>query len=158
MTDVTSHVTFRERLLPNAWIFAILFLFFVPTVSLVTLPISPEYAVPAGLIVFAIVALVLILASPKIELDGSRFTAGRAHIPVTYLGKMKLLTETELRHEIGPGNDARNYLLIRGWLKQGVKIENTDEGDPAPFWIITSRKPERLANALRAARDEATTS
>lgn len=155
MTTAPPTVVYRERLIPNVWIFLILMLFFVPTVSLVTMPIRAAAALPAGIIVFLIVAVILVAVSPKIEITQDRLVAGRAQIPLTFLGKMKLLTESELKHEIGQGIDARNYLLVRGWLKQGVKIENTDASDPAPYWIITSRSPQRFANALREARDTA---
>ena len=154
MTTAQRPVAYRERLIPNAWIFLILLLFFVPTVTLVTMPISAAASLPAGIITFAIVAIIMVAVSPSIEIRDNRLIAGRAEISLDYLGKMKLLSEAELRHEIGQGIDARNYLLVRGWLKQGVMIENTDAVDPAPYWIITSRRPERFAEALRTARDQ----
>ena len=155
MSPAQPNTIYRERLVPNAWIFIILLLFFVPTVTLVTMPISAAAALPAGVVTFLVVSLVMLAVSPRIEIADGRLVAGRAQIELKYLGKMKLLTESELKHEIGQGLDARNYLLIRGWLKQGVKIENVDESDPAPYWIITSRRPQRFAEALRLARDQA---
>ena len=46
--------------------------------------------------------------------------------------------------------DARAYLLLRPYLKRAVKVEITDRADPAPYWLISTRHPEELAQALVA--------
>jgi hypothetical protein len=57
-----------------------------------------------------------------------------------------------MRAAIGPGVDARSYLVVRGWIHRGVRIDNIDPADPAPFWIITTRHPQKLAEAIEAAK------
>jgi hypothetical protein len=48
----------------------------------------------------------------------------------------------------GPEADARAYLLLRPYLKRAVKVEITDPADPAPYWLVGTRRPDQLASAL----------
>jgi hypothetical protein len=52
----------------------------------------------------------------------------------------------------GPGADARAYLLLRPYLKRAVKVEITDPADPAPYWLLSTRHPDRLAGAIAGLR------
>ena len=145
--------TYRERLLPGVSLFIAMVLV-IPAVALVLTPINAQWAIPTGFIVYAILAVTFLLNSPSIVVADGRLSAGRAEIPVSLLGDIELLGADALKAAIGPGSDARNYLLLRGWIHRGVKIANIDPADPAPFWILTSRHPQKLAEALAAARSE----
>jgi len=52
----------------------------------------------------------------------------------------------------GPELDARAYLCLRGWIAAGVRVPVLDPRDPAPYWLVSSRRPAELAEALRLAR------
>jgi hypothetical protein len=78
--------------------------------------------------------------------------AGRAHIAVADTGAVQPLDAHEMRLLAGRDADARAYLLIRPYLRRGVRVEITDPADPAPYWLVSSRRPDRLAAALAAAR------
>ena len=45
--------------------------------------------------------------------------------------------------------DARAYLLLRPYLKRAVRINVRDDRDPAPYWLVSTRDPDRLAAAVR---------
>jgi hypothetical protein len=45
--------------------------------------------------------------------------------------------------------DPAAYLAIRFWTAHGVKIEITDDRDQTPYWLITSKRGEKLAQALK---------
>jgi hypothetical protein len=47
--------------------------------------------------------------------------------------------------------DARAWLVIRAWVDPVVRIELGDPEDPAPYWLVSSRKPQKLVAALQAA-------
>jgi len=53
-----------------------------------------------------------------------------------------------MRLQAGRDADARAFLLLRPYLKRGVRVDLTDPTDPAPYWLISSRHPDRLAAAL----------
>ena len=150
-TAATAARPYSERLLPGPGLFIALLLL-VPAVALVLTPINSAIAIPTAIVVYLLIALALVLMSPSIQVDGVSLTAGRARIPVEQLGRIELLGSDALRAAIGPGLDARSYLLIRGWIHRGLRIENIDPADPAPYWILTTRNPQRLADAIEAAR------
>ncbi|MFC6344403.1 DUF3093 family protein [Nocardioides hankookensis] len=41
-------------------------------------------------------------------------------------------------------------MLLRPYLKRAVRVEITDPADPAPYWLVATRRPEELAGALAA--------
>jgi hypothetical protein len=57
-----------------------------------------------------------------------------------------------LRRVVGREGDPAAYLSIRPWIGPGVQLWLDDEDDPTPYWIVSSRHPQRLVSAVRAAR------
>ena len=151
MNSDTPATTFRERLIPGIGLFAAILLF-IPAVSMVMLPIASEAALPTGIGVYLLMAVTLLMLSPTVRVESGRLTAGRAQIPVDQLGEVELLGADALREAIGPSLDARSFLVVRGWIHRGVRIANIDPADPAPYWIITTRRPQALADAITASR------
>ncbi|EYT52515.1 hypothetical protein H490_0112780 [Leucobacter sp. UCD-THU] len=147
----TTARPYRERLLPGIGLYIALLLL-VPAVALVLTPINSDMALPVGVVVYLIVAGAVTLMCPVVAVQNGRLAAGRAEIPVQQLGGIELLGSEGMRAAIGPGVDARSYLVVRGWIHRGVRIENIDPADPAPFWIITTRHPQKLAEAIEAAK------
>ena len=52
--------------------------------------------------------------------------------------------------------DPRAHLVLRPWASsRAVVMEVSDPDDPHPYWLISTRRPERLAEAIAAARSQA---
>lgn len=99
----------------------------------------------------------LVRSSATVAVVGDELVAGRARIPVSLLGTVEVLDRAEFTRVRGPGADVRAYLCQRGWIPQGVRAEVVDPQDPTPYWLVSSRQPNRLAAALEGARDEPVT-
>jgi len=147
MTVQPSGGRYHERLLPGPSFFAALLLV-IPAVFLVMMPINQAAAAPTAIGLYLVLIALAILGSPTLDVRDGVLRAGRAAIPVELIGEVEALDAASLRAAIGPGADARNFLLLRGWIHRGVRIEIVDENDPTPNWIVTSRKPLALAEAL----------
>lgn len=143
--------SYSERLWPTPWLF-VATLLILPAVALALTPINVTVAIISAILAYLTVGAIMLLSAPKIAIVDGMFTAGPARIPVTMLGRVDELTDTELRVAIGPGCDARAHLLIRGWIHSGVRVEITDPADPAPYWVLTTRRPAELADAINKAR------
>lgn len=156
MTLEASTREYRERLIPGPGLFLAL-LMLVPGVALVMVPINGQLALPLAAGVYILISASFLLMSPSLYVRNGYLIAGRAEISVEYLGEIELLGATALRQAIGPGVDARSFLLLRGWIHRGVRIENIDPADPVPQWILTTRHPEKLAMAITAAKQAQTT-
>jgi hypothetical protein len=89
--------------------------------------------------------------SPVIRVSHN-LSRGTFEIPIQVLGSAEIFTGEEARLERGPRLDARAKLAIRGDIDQVVKIQVLDAGDPTPYILVSTRRPEELVAALRANR------
>lgn len=127
------------------------------TMLVATLWLAVAVAMPAlGAWIVTLVALALMTflftsyGGARVVVAGGTLRAGRAHIAAEHLGAAVALDAEQTRRAAGVEADARAYLLIRPYLKRAVKVEITDPADPAPYWLIGTRHPEELAQALTA--------
>jgi hypothetical protein len=142
---------YREKLWPSPWLFVIIALV-IPASLLVFLPISLLVGVltAAGLYLGSV--LVLVLASPTVSVSNGVLTAGRARIETRLLGEAVAREGADATLERGQKLDARAWLLIRGWITPVVRIPLDDPTDPAPYWLVSSRNPKKMAAAINGSR------
>jgi hypothetical protein len=101
-----------------------------------------------------VLALVMVLlfwgyGSPRVQVQDGWLRAGRARISGEFLGDAEPLDPEATRRVAGRDADARAYLLLRPYLKRAVRVTVRDTRDPAPYWLVSTRDPERLAAAIR---------
>jgi hypothetical protein len=75
---------------------------------------------------------------------------GNARIEARHLGRAEALDAEQARRVAGVEADVRAFLLLRPYLSRAVKVEVTDPADPAPYWLISTRHPEKLVGAVLA--------
>lgn len=90
--------------------------------------------------------------SVRIRVVGDLLIAGEAKIPVTALGEAHVLDAEEARAWRTHKADTRAFLLLRAYIPTALRVEVTDPEDPTPYLYLSTREPERLAEALRAAQ------
>ncbi|MFJ9540287.1 DUF3093 domain-containing protein [Streptomyces sp. NPDC101225] len=93
--------------------------------------------------------------SVRIRVVGGSLIAGEAKIPVTALGEAEVLEPEEARAWRTYKADTRAFLLLRAYIPRALRVEVTDPEDPTPYLYLSTREPERLAQALKAAREAA---
>lgn len=142
---------YRERLWASAGAFLATALV-IPASLLVFLPINFTVGIGVAAALYAGCAILLVLASPAIEVTTEHFVAGRAKLPIRFAGEVTTYREPEATAQRGPRLDARAWLMIRGWVSPVVRIELTDAGDPTPYWLVSTRHPEKVAEALAEAK------
>ena len=113
----------------------------------VAVPLTLAWVV-TGLAMAVLAALFLSYGAARISVADGVLSAGRAQITTDYVGAVTPLDPEEMRLQAGRDADARAFLLLRPYLKRGVRVDLTDPSDPAPYWLISSRRPDRLAAAL----------
>lgn len=99
-----------------------------------------------------LVALLVGYGSPLVSVDRDTFRAGRAHIALDLVGEVTALDADGVRRQAGVDADARAYLLLRPYLKRGVRVDIADPADPTPYWLVSCRRPDALVSALEAGR------
>ncbi|MFE5188424.1 DUF3093 domain-containing protein [Streptomyces sp. NPDC056628] len=90
--------------------------------------------------------------SARIRVVGDSLIAGDARIPVRALGEAQILDREEARAWRTYKADTRAFLLLRAYIPTALRVEVTDPEDPTPYLYLSTREPERLADAIRAAR------
>lgn len=148
-----SSPVFRERLLPGAGALAVAVAAGLLAL-VILLPVHAVAAVLAGVAVAAAGVAWLLVGAPRLTVQDGELCAGRAHVPVTLLGEPTVLPSRDLmRAELGGRLDARAHVLLRAWIPTGVRVPLHDPADPTPYWLLSTRRPEELAAALRAAAE-----
>lgn len=144
---------YAERLWPAWWVWLL-----VPVlVSVLAIAYGAAYDPVWGWTIevagTASIWVLLALTTPLIRVDDRVFRAGAARLPLWAVGKATPMSRDDVRTHLRTG-DARTYLLIRTWATAGaVLVEVTDPEDPHPAWLVSTRHPQTLAEALNRAPD-----
>ena len=149
---------YRERLLPR-WTTIALAVLGGGAVGAIPWVFDPTAGYVAGGVAAAAFVALLVVSSPVVVVDGGETSlgvpaslqAGRARIEMEHLGAPEELDAAAMRQAMGPQAHLRAYVCQRPWLDRGVKVPVTDPRDPAPYWLVASRRPAALAAALRQA-------
>lgn len=112
-------------------------------------------ATPAAL-AFSVTTVCLLLlvgalrsyGSSRIVVADGVLRVGRAHIEARHLGTAVSLDAEQTRRAAGVEADARAYLVLRPYLSRAVKVAVTDPADPAPYWLVSTRHPDELADVV----------
>ena len=140
---------YRERLRvpPRWWIQWTLMVASFWVAMIVSVPEALAWGITTILLLL-LTALLHWYGSAKIVVTNEWLHAGRARIQRRYLGPTQVLDAPNMRSIAGPEANARAYLLLRPYIRTGVRIPIEDPNDPTPYWLVSSRRPALLAEAL----------
>ncbi|MEU2729436.1 DUF3093 domain-containing protein [Streptomyces griseoviridis] len=150
-----SAAPYEERLTaPRSW--WLISLMVGVALALIMLPFG-TLPLLGGLVGGTAVAAVMASAygSVRIRVVGGSLIAGEAKIPLSALGSSEVLDADEARAWRTHKADTRAFLLLRAYIPTALRVEVTDPQDPTPYLYLSTREPEKLAEALRAGREAA---
>jgi hypothetical protein len=105
------------------------------------------------LITFGLCLLLLWrFSAAKVVVREGELWVGEAHLPLKYVGEVQIVPPAAKRKVLGPGFDPAAFALTRSWIGPMVWLEVTDSDDPTPYWLLSSRRPEKLVTALTEGR------
>ncbi|MCU1531381.1 MAG: hypothetical protein JWO49_952 [Arthrobacter sp.] len=140
-------VLYNEKLWPNIWIWLVS-VGLSGAGILVFAPISLAAGITAAVVLFAIISVLLVLSTPSITVTKGTLRVGRATIERRFVGPVAAFRGKEATAERGTRLNGLAFLCIRGWVDPVVRIEITDPSDRTPYWLTSTRHPERLVAAL----------
>ncbi|MEV0318332.1 DUF3093 domain-containing protein [Streptomyces sp. NPDC050659] len=143
-------LAYDERLTaPRAWRF-IAALFGI-SMALVFLPFGLTAAVIALMAGSCLAGCwVSAQGSTRIRVTADALVVDDARIPLNALGEPEVLHDEEARAWRTHKADLRAFMAMRSYLPSAVRVEVLDPDDPTPYVYLSSRTPERLAQALGA--------
>lgn len=148
--STTPAPTYRERLWPGAlgWLFVVGFAVF----GFIALrPVGMAPAAAGAAVLGAVGVGAAVWSATVVRVEGGELHVGRAHIPAALLSDVRVLDRAGVRSALGPGSDARAFACVRAWIPGAVRMTVVDPSDPTPAWLVSTRRPRALADALRSA-------
>ncbi|WP_370466772.1 DUF3093 domain-containing protein [Streptacidiphilus sp. PB12-B1b] len=93
--------------------------------------------------------------SARIRVVQGLLVAGEARVPVGALGESFAMDRDECLAWRTHKANGRAFMLLRSYIPTGLRVMVTDPADPTPYLYLSTRTPERLAEAVEAAKAEA---
>lgn len=81
--------------------------------------------------------------------DSGELSIRDARLPLQFVSGAVALDARTLRRLIGREGDPSAFVAIRPWIGPGVQVQLDDPDDPTPYWVISTRHPDRVAALLR---------
>lgn len=153
--QVTTPLEFQERLWVPWWWWPFAAVVIAMFVAEVIPGLPGSWQVWSGVIITAIVVswLVTVGIAP-VGVNAQGLHAGAATLPYSAVGAVRVVEPTTRKALLGPSATDGAYLLTRDWIRGSVYVEVVGDDDPTPYWLVSTRHPERLAAALRRADDD----
>ena len=123
---------------------------FTASMLLAFLVATPLWVAVVGTAVVGggLLALFVGYGAARISIADGVLRAGRARISLEHVGEVQALGAEDAHRLAGRDADARAYLLLRPYLRRAVRVAIDDPADPTPYWLLSTRRPDRLAAAL----------
>jgi hypothetical protein len=116
-------------------------------------PSLPEWVAFA---VLAVVVAGVLLWFGKAEVrvintDGQvELWAAQAHLPAEVVIRSAEVPSPAKSAALGRQLDPAAFVLHRAWVGPMVLVVLDDPDDPTPYWLVSSRHPDRVLSALRS--------
>jgi hypothetical protein len=142
-------IKFREVVRPPLWLMA--FIYFLALSLVVAIWAAMTTTVAAITFITLTIATIVIYfrSALRIEVDENELKVGKAHISLKHLGAVQVLTDKQMLAKRTRDADPAAYLAIRFWTPRGIVIDIADNRDATPYWLVTSKKGEKLARAIK---------
>ena len=146
-------MNYSEQLrVPASW--WVVGMFFALTfVTAVGFYAGPMVALVGGMVTAAGVAAALLwYGRVRVRVDATGLHAGAAVLEWPFVGKVIVHDRAATRARLGAGADHAAWLLVRSFVPGSVEVTIDDPADPHPYWLVSTRKPAELAQAIAERR------
>src|SRR5699024_7602768 len=144
---------YSERLYAAWW------LWLMPTAGAILLASSVNIGypdLPAWLpyVVVLPVAVITMLSARRTNVmvvtsaDEPELRVGQARLPLRFIGAVEIIDKEHKQAVLGPEFDPAAFLVHRASIGPLVQLELTDPADNTPYWVFSTRHPERVLGAL----------
>jgi hypothetical protein len=147
MTELRNEPRYSEWVLPN-WTSFLPTLAIFPTMWLTFLPINVSVGFWSGIALTALVVLLMIAKSARVEVSGGSLKVANAQIERKFITSVEVIDADQGFFERGSGLDTRACIHFQGSVKTLAKVWINDPEDPAPYWLFSTRNPAELKRVL----------
>jgi hypothetical protein len=151
-SDGVAAPSYQERLsVPGAWWPAVLL---ITGFGIFEVGSGFTYVVMVPVAVFFVgffIVPLLVSGSTRIAVRDGVLHAGGKDLPVTSVTSIQPLDRAATRLRLGPQADPAAHSVVRGWIGPSVMLRLANP-QPVPYWIVSTRRPEELAAAIKNER------
>ncbi|ADD44178.1 DUF3093 domain-containing protein [Stackebrandtia nassauensis] len=109
---------------------------------------------PFTILLPATVALLWWAGRIRVRVDAEEFRVDDARLPLECVGTVEVLRDSRVRDALSAQLHPLAFVIQRPWVRSAVRVEVVDDEDPTPYWIVSTRRPERLRDALTRAETD----
>jgi Protein of unknown function (DUF3093) len=110
------------------------------------LPFAVLFAVAAGALLWLGRSEVRVTEND----DAVELWAGQAHLPATVISRSAEIPASAKSAALGRQLDPAAFVAHRAWVGPMLLAVLDDPDDPTPYWLLSTRHPERVLSALRS--------
>ncbi|AXE38933.1 hypothetical protein JS278_01774 [Acidipropionibacterium virtanenii] len=85
----------------------------------------------------------------RISVDAEGFSVGPNRIEWQWVDRARGCDSRTMSTILHSGNQVGSFICTRPWIGSGVVLRLADRADPHPAWIVSSRRPDELTDAIR---------
>lgn len=115
----------------------------------------PQWVMVLALIITSSLAIwaMLHLSNTTVEVredeDGERWLhIGPATLPAEVVSRSLVIPPTAKQAAMGRQLDPAAYVVHKAWIPTMAMLVLNDEDDPTPYWLISTKEPQELVEAL----------
>ena len=82
--------------------------------------------------------------------DTVELWAGQAHLPATVVSRSAEIPASAKSAALGRQLDPAAFVAHRAWVGPMLLAVLDDPDDPTPYWLLSTRHPDRVLSALRS--------
>lgn len=82
--------------------------------------------------------------------EGPTLHAGDAHLPTSVIARTAAIPPSAKQAAMGRQLDPAAYVHNRNWVRPMVLVVLDDPEDPTPYWLVSTRHPEKLVEVLNS--------
>lgn len=109
--------------------------------------------VPFVIVLPVVAALMIWVGRLRVAVTGQELQVDDARLPLSVVSGVVALDADGKREILGVGSHPMAFVVQRPWIGGAVQVLLDDPEDPTPYWVISTRRPVKLATALLAAKD-----
>lgn len=105
---------------------------------------------PYVVLVPLVVWLIARFGRMRVQVVDGELRAGQAHLPLDVVARAAAVPASAKRSALGRQLDPAAFVQHRSFVPTMVLLVLDDPEDPTPYWLVSTRHPQRLLAALRA--------
>jgi hypothetical protein len=138
---------YTEWVLPN-WSSFIPLLGIFPALWLTFLPINVFIGIWSGLGATILVGSLMVAKSARIVVTQGQLQVSNAKIDRRFVAGVTVIDKSNAFAARGRDLNPRAWIHFQGSVQTLARVEINDPEDPTPYWLFSTRNPEKLKASL----------